>query len=159
DSTGAVTIRATDSASIAAFVGSIALSVGVGGGAGVGVAIGISVARNFIGEAPTPQTLPTTYNSACSATDALSTCLPSQLNPGGTVPIVGGPPNGQTFKYIGSQDVATTIPLDLQHFHDTNTWTDLGTSVSSHTYTTDDTPTTLHNGDTVKVISGADAGH
>ncbi|MGH3051022.1 MAG: beta strand repeat-containing protein, partial [Gaiellaceae bacterium] len=144
---GAVTIRASASGSIEATVVAVSLSVAVGDDAGVGVAIGISVARNLIGWDPTG--LPsTTYQS---------TDLPNTLNDGDTVTVVGGALDGQTFRYIGTDQTGKVIYLSRVDYSGSG-WTDEGTG-GSHTYTTDDTPATLANGDTVEVLDGANAGH
>ena len=145
---GAVSIGASSTGSIDAFVLAVSASVAVGDSNGVGVAIGISVARNLIGWQPTA--LPsTTYESSD---------LPNTLTTGNTVTVVGGALDGQTFSYIGDTIAGKVIFLNREDYTDTSTWTDLGTG-GSHTYTTDSTPETLHHNDTVEVLSGPLAGH
>ena len=155
---GAVSINSTSTGAITAIVVAFSASVSVGGEAGVSVAIGISVARNLIGWQPTGLAS-TTYQSACpaSATD-LSDCLPSTLNTGETVAVTAGPLAGETFKYIGPDVSGSVIYLGRQNFGDTSNWS-LDPGVTSPTYTTDDTPASIADGDTVEVTSGPDAGN
>ncbi len=144
---GGVTIMTSSTGAITALVLAFSASVSVGDNS-VAVAIGLSVARNLIGWDTSSQA-GTTYTSSS---------LPSVLDTNNTVAVNSGPLEGETFKYIGPDVNGSVIYLDRLDYH-TSSWTDLGTGVSSPTYTTDDTPATINHGDTVQVQSGPDAGH
>ena len=80
-SAGAVSITSTYTSDIEAKIVGVSVSLGLGSGPSVGVAIGVSVARNYIGYAPTAPTTAPKYKSS----DNVLT-----LNPGDTVQIDGG---------------------------------------------------------------------
>ena len=144
---GAVTIEASSTGAIQAFVLAVSVSVAVGDEAGVGVAIGISVARNLIGWSPT----------GLATTTYTSDGLPSSVDVGDTVTVDGGALDGQTFQYVGPGITGTVIYLNRQDFSDTSLWMNLGTQ-SKATYNTSSETTSLANGNTVTVEGGQFAG-
>ena len=117
---GAVSITTSHAGAITATVLAVSLSAAVGGGTGVGVSIGLSVARNLIGWEPTGLAS-TTYLST-------NTSAP-HLNTGDTVKVVGGPLDGQTFRYIGST-LAGPLDLSVQSYQDTTGWQQVGETSS-----------------------------
>ena len=91
-SAGAVTVAASNSASIHAIVPAISAAVGVGGEAGAGIAVGVAVARNLIGWNPD-----TTQSATYTTADK-----PTIINPGDTVKLTSGPRAGDIYEYVGS---------------------------------------------------------
>lgn len=91
-SAGAVTVTASNSASIHAIVPAISGAVGVGGEAGAGIAVGVAVARNLIGWSVDSSPKPT-YTTADK---------PVVVNPGDTVKLTSGPRAGDIYQYVGS---------------------------------------------------------
>ncbi len=105
-SAGALTLQATDNASIRAIIAAASAAVG-GGGVGVAGSIGLALARNLIGY-DVDKTATSTYNSSQTV---------SGLAKGTKVKVVSGPRSGDIYEYTGDAiAVGTSVDLSKQDY-------------------------------------------
>ncbi|MBF0461945.1 MAG: hypothetical protein HQL87_11155, partial [Magnetococcales bacterium] len=122
---GDVSITATDTSAIDAYLHAVALSGVFGTGSVPAVAIGLSVARNFIGGERV------SVNSDYTTHDTVL-----ELDAGKKVQVVGGPLDGDVYEYLGeTAKDKDGIDLATQNYADSSVWKLLSFST---------TPATIH---------------
>ena len=108
---GAVTVVATSSAELEAFVGAVAAAVTFSGATGVGVALGAAVAVNIIGHRPGAD-VPFDHDSSQTV---------AGLAAGDRVRIVSAIGEGDVYEYVG-EAVAGPVDLTIQDYRNGELW-------------------------------------